>query len=196
MLNKIILASKSKVRKEILDKNNIRSSVLPSNVDEDIVKISLLKEGASPEIISKNLAELKANKVSLKKINEIVLGADSVIDLNGELISKPETREEAFTILKKLNGKSHFLISSVCLSKNGSMIWNYTDKAILTMKNFSDKELTSYLSKISDEALYAYNVYQIEGEGRKLFSSITGDEDTIMGLPIKKIKEYLKNYAN
>ena len=191
MLNKIILASKSKVRKEILDKNNIRSFVLPSNVDEDIVKISLLKEGASPEIISKNLAELKANKVSLKKINEIVLGADSVIDLNGELISKPETREEAFTILKKLNGKSHFLISSVCLSKNGSMIWNYTDKAILTMKNFSDEELTSYLSKISDEALYAYNVYQIEGEGRYLFESIKGDEDTIMGLPVKKIKEYI-----
>ena len=191
MLNKIILASKSKVRKEILDKNNIRSSVLPSNVDEDIVKISLLKEGASPEIISKNLAELKANKVSLKKINEIVLGADSVIDLNGELISKPETREEAFTILKKLNGKSHFLINSVCLSKNGSMIWNYTDKAILTMKNFSDEELTSYLSKISDEALYAYNVYQIEGEGRNLFESIKGDEDTIMGLPVKKIKEYI-----
>ena len=191
MLNKIILASKSKVRKEILDKNNIRSFVLPSNVDEDIVKISLLKEGASPEIISKNLAELKANKVSLKKINEIVLGADSVIDLNGELISKPETREEAFTILKKLNGKSHFLISSVCLSKNGSMIWNYTDKAILTMKNFSDEELTSYLSKISDEALYAYNVYQIEGEGRNLFESIKGDEDTIMGLPVKKIKEYI-----
>ena len=191
MLNKIILASKSKVRKEILDKNNIRSSVLPSNVDEDIVKISLLKEGASPEIISKNLAELKANKVSLKKINEIVLGADSVIDLNGELISKPETREEAFTILKKLNGKSHFLISSVCLSKNGSMIWNYTDKATLTMKNFSDEELTSYLSKISDEILYAYNVYQIEGEGRSLFESIEGDEDTIMGLPVKKIKEYI-----
>ena len=191
MLNRIILASKSNVRKEILDKNNIRSSVLPSNVDEDIVKISLLKEGASPEIISKNLAELKANKVSLKKINEIVLGADSVIDLNGELISKPETREEAFTILKKLNGKSHFLISSVCLSKNGSMIWNYTDKAILTMKNFSDEELTSYLSKISDETLYAYNVYQIEGEGRNLFESIKGDEDTIMGLPVKKIKEYI-----
>ena len=193
MLNKIILASKSKVRKEILDKNNIRSSVLPSNVDEDIVKISLLKEGASPEIISKNLAELKANKVSLNKIDEVVLGADSVIDLNGELISKPETREEAFTILKKLNGKSHFLISSVCLSKNGSMIWNYTDKAILTMKNLSDEELTSYLSKISDETLYAYNVYQIEGEGRSLFASIEGDEDTIMGLPVKKIKEYISS---
>ena len=191
MLDKIILASKSKVRKEILDKNNIQSFVVPSNVDEDIVKISLLKEKASPEIISKNLAELKANKVSLKKTNEIVLGADSVIDLNGELISKPETREEALRILKKLNGKSHFLISSVCLSKNGSMIWNYTDKAKLTMKNFSNEELTSYLSKIPDETLYAYNVYQIEGEGKNLFASINGDEDTIMGLPVKKIKEYI-----
>ena len=193
MLNKIILASKSKVRKEILDKNNIKSDVLPSNVDEDIVKNSLLKEKASPEIISKNLAELKANKVSLKKTDEIVLGADSVIDLNGELISKPETREEALTILKKLNGKSHFLISSVCLSKNGSMIWNYTDKASLTMKNFSNEELKSYLSKIPDETLYAYNVYQIEGEGRNLFSPIKGDEDTIMGLPVKKIKEYMES---
>ncbi len=193
MLNKIILASKSKVRKEILDKNNIKSDVLPSNVDEDIVKNSLLKEKASPEIISKNLAELKANKVSLKKTDEIVLGADSVIDLNGELISKPETREEALTILKKLNGKSHFLISSVCLSKNGSMIWNYTDKASLTMKNFSNEELKSYLSKISDETLYAYNVYQIEGEGRNLFATIEGDEDTIMGLPVKKIKEYMES---
>ena len=191
MLNKIILASKSKVRKEILDKNNIKSFVVPSNVDEDIVKRSLLKEKASPEIISKNLAELKANKVSLNKINEIVLGADSVIDLDGELISKPENREEALTILKKLNGKSHFLISSVCLSKNGIMIWNYTDKAKLTMKNFSDEELKSYLSKISDDTLYAYNVYQIEGEGRSLFESIEGDEDTIMGLPVKKIKEYI-----
>ena len=193
MLDKIILASKSKVRKEILDKNNIKSYVVPSNVDEDIVKISLLKEKASPEIISKNLAELKANKVSLKKTNEIVLGADSVIDLNGELISKPGTREEAMTILKKLNGKSHFLISSVCLSKNGSMIWNYTDKAKLTMKNFSNEELTSYLSKISDETLYAYNVYQIEGEGKNLFANINGDEDTIMGLPVKKIKEYIRS---
>ena len=193
MLDKIILASKSKVRKEILDKNNIQSFVVPSNVDEDIVKISLLKEKASPEIISKNLAELKANKVSLKKTNEIVLGADSVIDLNGELISKPETREEALRILKKLNGKSHFLISSVCLSKNGSMIWNYTDKAKLTMKNFSNEELTSYLSKIPDETLYAYNVYQIEGEGKNLFASINGDEDTIMGLPVKKIKEYIRS---
>ena len=191
MLNKIILASKSKVRKEILDKNNITSFVIPSNVDEDIVKISLLKKGASPKIISKNLAELKANKVSLREANEIVLGADSVIDLNGELISKPETREEALTILKKLNGKTHFLISSVCLSKNGSMIWNYTDKATLIMKNFSDEELKGYLTKISDEMLYAYNVYQIEGEGRNLFASIEGDENTIMGLPVKKIKEYL-----
>ncbi len=191
MLNKIILASKSKVRKDILDKNNIESIVEPSNVDEDIIKSSLLKENASPEIISKNLAELKANKISAKMQDKIVLGADSVIDLNGELISKPENREEAMNILKKLNGKPHFLISSVCISKNGSMIWNHTDKATLTMKNFSDQELTEYLSKISDENLYAYNVYQIEGEGRNLFSSIKGDEDTIMGLPIKKIKEYL-----
>ena len=191
MLNKIILASKSKVRKDILDKNNIESIVEPSNVDEDVVKLSLLKENASPEIISKNLAELKANKVSAKNQDNIVLGADSVIDLDGELISKPENREEAMTILKKLNGKSHFLISSVCISKNGSMIWNYTDKATLVMKNFSDIELAEYLSKVSDENLYAYNVYQIEGEGRNLFRSIEGDEDTIMGLPIKKIKEYL-----
>ena len=193
MLSKIILASKSKVRKEILDKNNIKSDVVPSNVDEDIVKVSLLKEQASPEIISKNLAELKANKVSMKKTDEIVLGADSVIDLNGELISKPENREEAMTILKKLNGKSHFLISSVCLSKNGSMIWNYTDKAVLTMKKLSDDELKNYLSKIPDSILYAYNVYQIEGIGRDLFASIRGDEDTIMGLPVKKIKEYIKS---
>ena len=193
MLNKIILASKSKVRKEILDKNNIKSTVEPSNVDEDIVKLSLLKQQASPELISKNLAELKANKVSLKKTDEIVLGADSVIDLNGELISKPETREEAMEILKKLNGKSHILISSVCISKNGSMIWNYTDKAELSMKNFSDEELENYLTKIPDETLYAYNVYQIEGEGRNLFSSINGDEDTIMGLPVRKIKEYISS---
>ena len=191
MLNKIILASKSKVRKDILDKNNIQSIVEPSNVDEDIVKTSLINENASPEIISKNLAELKANKVSMKKIDQIVLGADSVIDLEGELISKPRSRDEAMQILKKLNGKSHFLISSVCISKNGSMIWNHTDKAKLTMKNFSDDELKNYLSKISDEALYAYNVYQIEGEGRTLFSSIEGDENTIMGLPVKKIKEYI-----
>ena len=193
MLDKIILASKSKVRKKILDNNNIESFVVPSNVDEDIVKISLIKEKASPEIISKNLAELKANKVSLKKTDEIVLGADSVIDLNGELISKPENRDEAMAILKKLNGNSHFLISSVCISKNGSMIWNYTDKAVLTMKNFSDDQLKSYLSKIPDETLYAYNVYQIEGEGRNLFASIEGDEDTIMGLPVKKIKEYISS---
>ena len=191
MLNKIILASKSEVRKEILDKNNIQCVVEPSNVDEDPVKESLLKEKASSEIISKNLAELKANKVSMKKTDEIVLGADSVIDLDGELISKPESRIEAMEILRKLNGKSHFLISSVCISKNGSMIWNYTDRAKLTMKNFSDDELKNYLSKISDEILYAYNVYQIEGEGRSLFASIEGDEDTIMGLPVKKIKEYL-----
>ena len=196
MLDRIILASKSKVRKEILDKNNIKSFVVPSNVDEDVVKLSLLKEKASPEIISKNLAEIKANKVSLKQTNEIVLGADSVIDLNGELISKPENREEAMTILKKLNGKSHHLISSVCISKNGSIIWNYTDKATLKMKNFSEDELKEYLSKISDQALYAYNVYQIEGEGKNLFESIIGDEDTIMGLPIRKIKEYLKIYDN
>ena len=196
MLDKIILASKSKVRKEILDKNNIKSFVMPSNVDEEFVKLSLLKEKASPEIISKNLAELKANKVSSKQTNEIVLGADSVIDLNGELISKPENREEAMTILKKLNGKSHHLISSVCISKNGSMVWNYTDKATLKMKNFSEDELKKYLSKISDQALYAYNVYQIEGEGKNLFESIIGDENTIMGLPIKKIKEYLEIYDN
>ena len=193
MLNKIILASQSKVRKEILDKNNIESDVVPSNVDEDIVKESLIKEKATPEIISKNLAELKANKVSMKKIDEIVLGADSVIDLKGELISKPETREEAMKILKKLNGKSHFLISSVCVSKNGSMIWNHTDKAKLSMKNLSDDELKNYLSKIPDETLYAYNVYQIEGIGRNLFTSIEGDEDTIMGLPVKKIKEYISS---
>ena len=193
MLNKIILASKSEVRKEILDKNNIKCIVEPSNVDEEPVKKSLLKEQASSEIISKNLAELKANKVSMKKNDEIVLGADSVIDLEGELISKPESREEAIEILRKLNGKSHFLISSVCISKNGSMIWNYTDKAKLTMKNFTDDELKNYLSKISDETLYAYNVYQIEGEGRSLFASIEGDEDTIMGLPVKKIKEYISS---
>ena len=194
MLNKIILASKSKVRKEILDKNAIPNSVEPSYVDEDMVKESLLKEGATPDIISRNLAELKANKVSLKYLNQIVLGADSVIDLNGELISKPESRDQALSILKKLNGKKHYLVSSVCISKNGSMIWNCIDKATLTMKNFSDNDLKIYLSKIKDEQLYAYNVYQIEGEGRSLFSKIEGDEDTIMGLPIKKIKEYLRNY--
>ena len=190
-MHNIILASKSKVRKEILDNNNIPSDVEVSNVDEEPIKESLLKEGATPEIISKNLAELKANKVSQKVNNMLVLGADSVIDLAGELISKPENRDEALTILKKLNGKRHSLISSVCISKNGSMIWNYTDKAYLKMKDFSEEELISYLSKITDETLYAYNVYQIEGEGRYLFSEINGDEDTIMGLPIKKIKEYL-----
>jgi septum formation protein len=194
MLNKIILASKSKVRKEILDKHNILCEVKPSFVDEDVVKESLLNELASPEIISKNLAELKANKVSLNQKDLMVLGADSVIDLDGELISKPENRDEALIILKKLNGKKHNLISSVCISKNGSMIWNYTDKAELTMKNFSEEELRKYLSKISDESLYAYNVYQIEGEGRNLFSNIAGDENSIMGLPIAKIQEYLKNY--
>ena len=190
----IILASKSKVRKEILDKNNIDVRVEPSNVDEDVIKNNLIKEKASPEIISKNLAELKANKISSKKNNSLVLGADSVIDLEGELISKPESREEAMKILKKLNGKKHNLISSVCISKDGTMIWNYTDKAILTMKNMSEEDLKNYLSKISDEALFAYNVYQIEGEGRSLFLKIEGDKNTIMGLPIKKIKEYLSNY--
>ena len=194
MLSKIILASKSKVRKEILDKHNIFCEVKPSYVDEDVVKESLINESASPEIISKNLAELKANKVSLSQKDLMVLGADSVIDLDGELISKPESREEALIILKKLNGKKHNLISSVCISKNGSMIWNYTDKAELTMKNFSEEDLKNYLSKISDEALYAYNVYQIEGEGRNLFSHIDGDKNSIMGLPVSKIKEYLKNY--
>ena len=191
---KIILASKSKVRKKILDEHNILNEVRPSNVDEDIIKISLLKEKASPEIISKNLAELKANKVSAADKDNLVLGADSVIDLDGELISKPNSRSEALMILKKLNGKKHFLISSVCISKNGAMVWNYSDKAVLTMKKMTDDELKNYLEKISDEALYAYNVYQIEGEGRKLFSSIEGDENTIMGLPVEKIKEYLNNY--
>ena len=190
----IILASKSKVREEILINHNISCSVKPSNVDEDPVKYSLLKEGASPEIISKNLAELKANKVSNNIHDALVLGADSVIDLNGELISKPENREEALIILKKLNGKKHSLISSVCISKNGSMIWNYTDKAFLTMKNFSDQDLKNYLKKISDKVLYAYNVYQIEGEGRKLFTKIDGDENTVMGLPVKRIKDYLESY--
>ena len=190
----IILASKSKVREEILINHNISCLVKPSNVDEDPIKYSLLKEGASPEIISKNLAELKANKVSNNIHDALVLGADSVIDLNGELISKPKNRQEALSILKKLNGKRHSLISSVCISKNGSMIWNYTDKAFLTMKNFSDQDLKDYLKKISDEALYAYNVYQIEGEGRKLFTKIDGDENTVMGLPVKKIKDYLESY--
>ena len=190
----IILASKSKVREEILKKNGIQCKIIHSNVDEDPIKESLLNEGASPEIISKNLAELKANKVSQKNYNALVLGADSVIDLNGELISKPEDRVEAFKILKKLNGNKHSLISSVCISKNGSMIWNYTDKAYLTMKSFSEEDLKIYLNKISDEALYSYNVYQIEGEGRKLFLKIEGDENTVMGLPVKKIKQYINSY--
>ena len=193
-MSNIILASKSKVRKDILDKNGFSCEVEPSNVDEDTVKESLLKENATPEIISKNLAELKANKVSQKRLDKIVIGADSVIDFEGKIISKPSSRDEALKILKLLNNKSHYLISSVCLSKNGNMIWNYTDKAKLTMKSFSEKELELYLSKISDENLYAYNVYQIEGEGRKLFSDISGDENTIMGLPINKIKDYLKNH--
>ena len=191
---KIILASKSKVRKQILDNNNISTEVQNSNLDEDVVKESLLKEKASPGLISKNLAELKANKVSQKNQGFLVLGADSVIDLEGELISKPDSRDEALKILKKLNGKVHYLISSVCISKDGVMIWNYTDRAKLTMKVFTENELERYLSKISDEALYSYNVYQIEGEGRALFSKIEGDENTIMGLPIDKIKDYLKNY--
>ena len=191
---KIILASKSKVRKKILDQNNISVQVQPSNVDEDVVKESLIKEKSSPENIAKNLAELKANKISQKENDLLVLGADSVIDLNGELISKPKDRKEAMHILQKLNGKKHNLISSVCISKNGSMIWNYTDKAILTMKSMTNNDLQNYLSKISDKALYAYNVYQIEGEGKNLFSNIEGDENTIMSLPIKKIKEYLNNY--
>ena len=191
---KIILASKSKVRKKILDDYNILNEVKPSNVDEESVKLSLLKEKASPEIISKNLAELKANKVSNHYVDDLVLGADSVIDFEGELISKPKDRNEALDTLKKLNGKRHHLISSVCISKNGSMIWNHTDKALLTMKKMTNDELMNYLAKISDEMLYAYNVYQIEGEGRNLFTSIDGNENTIMGLPVEKIKKYLNNY--
>jgi len=193
MLNKIILASKSKVRKKILEENGISCEIKPANIDEDLIKESLLKEGATPDIISKNLAELKANKISQKSNGAIVLGADSIIDLNGNIISKPFNREEALEILQKLNGKKHFLISSVCISKNGSMIWNYTDKAALTMKQMTLEELKNYLLKIKDDALYAYNVYQIEGEGRSLFSKIEGDVNTIMGLPIKKINEYLNN---
>jgi len=192
-MNKVILASNSKVRKKILNENGIECKVFPSNVDEQLVKEGLIKENSSPEMISKNLAELKANKISLKFNNEIVLGADSVIDINRELVSKPKNREEALKILKKLNGKTHHLISSVCISKNGSMIWNYTEKASLTMKDMTDQQLKEYLFKIKDEALYSYNVYQIEGEGKSLFSKIEGDEDTIMGLPVKKIKDYLRN---
>ena len=193
-MNKIILASKSEVRKKILIENGISCDVEPSKVDENVIKESLLKEGATPEIISKSLAELKANKISNKNPAELVLGADSVIDLDGEIISKPKSREEAFNILKKMNGKSHFLISSVCISQNGNMIWNYTDQAELVMKEFSDKELGDYLAKISDQNLYAYNVYQIEGEGKKLFSKIKGDKNTLMGLPITKIKTYLQEH--
>ncbi len=193
-MDKIILASKSKVRKEILENNNVIVEVEPSNVDEDVVKKTLINKKVSPEIISKNLAELKANKISQKRTDFLILGADSVIDLDGELISKPNNREEAMEILKKLNGKKHSLISSVCISKNGNMVWNYTDKAFLTMKKLQDEELRGYLKKISDEALYAYNVYQIEGEGKHLFSKVEGDKNTIMGLPIKKIKDYLNNF--
>tara|TARA_B100001250_G_scaffold349216_1_gene320287 strand:+ start:71 stop:652 length:582 start_codon:yes stop_codon:yes gene_type:complete len=189
----IILASQSRVRKNILEKNGISCIVEKSNLDEEPIKESLLKEGASPEIISKNLAELKANKISEKNFDKIVLGADSVIDLNGKIISKPKNRDDALEILKMLNGKTHYLISSACISKNGCMIWNYSDKASLTMKKLNEDELKNYLSKISDDSLYAYNVYQIEGEGKNLFSGIIGDKDTIMGLPIKKIKEYLRN---
>jgi len=194
MINQIILASKSGVRKKILEENKINCMVEPSNIDEESIKESLLKEKATPTIISKNLAELKANKISQKFINEMVLGADSIIDLNGEIISKPNDRTEALNILEKLNGKTHQLVSSVCISRGGSMIWSYTDKANLTMKQMSNEELKVYLAKISDEALFAYNVYQIEGEGRSLFSKVEGDENTIMGLPVKKIKEYLSNY--
>ena len=194
IIKKIILASRSGVRKKILEENNIECIVVPSNIDEDNVKKALLKEKATPEIVSKNLAELKANKISQKRNEDLVLGADSVIDLKGRIISKPSNREEALKILNSLNGETHHLISSVCISKNGSMIWNYTDKAALTMKQMTKNELVVYLGKISDEALYSYNVYQIEGEGRSLFSKIEGDEDTIMGLPIKKIKKYLNNY--
>jgi septum formation protein len=192
-MHKIILASNSKVRKKILEENEVECKVFPSNIDEELVKKSLIKEKIGSELISKNLAELKANNVSLKFDNEIVIGADSVIDVDGELISKPKSRKEALKILKKLNGKTHNLISSVCISKNGSMIWNYTEKATLTMKNMTDEQLEEYLSKIKDDVLYAYNVYQIEGEGKSLFLKVVGDEDTIMGLPVKKIKDYLRN---
>ena len=193
MFEEIILASKSLVRKKILEENGIKCIIEPSNIDEDLIKESLLKENANPKLISKNLAELKANKVSQKKNGNLVLGADSIINLKEKIISKPSNRDEALAILQKLNGQKHQLISSVCISKNGSMIWNYTDVAVLTMKQMSNKELKSYLTKIKDKELYAYNVYQIEGEGRSLFSKIEGDENTIMGLPIKQIKEYLTN---
>tara|TARA_B110000438_G_C15690987_1_gene596761 strand:+ start:140 stop:727 length:588 start_codon:yes stop_codon:yes gene_type:complete len=195
MINKIILASKSEIRKKILNKNQIKCEVIPSNVDEEQVKVSLLKEGASPEMISKNLAELKANKISIKKQNHLVLGADSVIDLNGSLISKPTSRKEALDILQRLNGQKHQLISSVCISKNGAMIWNFTDSSNLTMRQLNSDEIKSYLAKIRDKELYAYGVYQIEADGRSLFSKIDGNEDTIMGLPVKQIKEYLKKHV-
>ena len=194
MFDKIILASKSQVRKKILEENGINCIVEPSNIDEDLIKESLLKENVTPELISKNLAEVKANKISKKKNEKIVLGADSIINLNEKIISKPSNRDEALAILQKLNGQKHQLISSVCISKNGSMIWNYTDIAVLTMKQMSNQELKSYLTKIKDKELYAYNVYQIEGEGRSLFSKIEGNENTIMGLPINQIKEYLNNF--
>ena len=191
MVKEIILASKSEVRKKILEENGIKCIVKPSNIDENLINESLLKENATPKLISKNLAELKANKVSQKESDKLVLGADSIIDLDGEIISKPLNRNDAFNILRKLNGKKHQLISSVCISKNGSMIWNFTDAANLTMKQMTNEELKSYLIKIKDKELFAYNVYQIEGEGRSLFSKIEGDENTIMGLPIKQIKQYL-----
>ena len=191
MINNIILASKSGVRKKILDQNNIICEVIPANIDEEQVKESLIQEKATPKIISKNLAELKANKISKKRNDLLVLGADSVVDLNGILISKPKNRDEALNILKKLNGQKHQLISSVCISKNGSMVWNYTDAASLTMKQLNLDEIKSYLEKIRDKELYAYGVYQIEADGRSLFLKIEGDEDTIMGLPVKQIKDYL-----
>ena len=191
---KIILASKSKVRKEILEKNNINPEVVVSNVDEDEAKKSLLAEGASPLIVSKNLAELKSIKVSSKNPDRLVLGADSVVSLNNQLINKPKSREEALTILKKLNNSKHYLISSVCISKNGSMIWNHSDQSELKMKNFKDEELVKYLEKIKTEILLAYGVYQVEAEGLDLFEYIKGDRDSIMGLPIKQIMNYIKKY--
>ena len=194
MIKEIILASQSEVRKKILDQNNINSEVIPANIDEDQVKESLIAEKATPEIISKNLAELKANKISEKITNQLVIGADSVIDLEGNLISKPKDRDEALSILQKLNGKKHQLISSVCISKNGSMIWHFTDSSLLTMKQLNLDQIKSYLARIRDKELYAYGVYQIEADGRSLFSKIEGDEDTIMGLPVKQIKEYLSNF--
>tara|TARA_B100000945_G_C20391977_1_gene602754 strand:+ start:1086 stop:1673 length:588 start_codon:yes stop_codon:yes gene_type:complete len=193
---KIILASKSGVRKKILDKNNITAEVVVSGVDEDQTKDSLLAEGATPLDISKSLAELKSVKVSNQNPNRLVLGADSVISLNNELINKPKSREEALKILKRLNNNKHYLISSVCISKNGSMIWHYTDKSELKMKYFKDEELTKYLAKIKTETLLAYGVYQVEAEGLKLFEYINGDQDSIMGLPIKQILNYIEQIKN